>query len=241
MIDFHTHILPGIDDGSHSTEMTKEMLRREAQMGVTHIYATPHFYAHRRSVKQFLERRDGALEKVNSLLESRPELPKVTAGAEVYYFSGIGRAEHLGDLCIEGTDIILLEMPFAQWHRDIIKDVEDILGKRDLRIVLAHAERYERFQKDRDTWNTILDMPLTIQLNTEYIIDPGSWLRQSREHKFCMQMLADYDNIIIGTDCHNMTSRAPNLDKARAVIENKLGSDRLTQIDEYTNKLLVRS
>ena len=56
-----------------------------------------------------------------------------------------------------------------------------------------------------------------------------------------MQMLADYDNIIIGTDCHNMTRRAPNLGKARAVIEKKLGSDRLTQIDEYTSKLLGRS
>ena len=56
MIDFHTHILPGIDDGSHSTEMTKEMLRREAQMGVTHVYATPHFYAHRSNIGRFLEK-----------------------------------------------------------------------------------------------------------------------------------------------------------------------------------------
>ena len=241
MIDFHTHILPGIDDGSMDIKMTEKMLEKEQADEVMHIYATPHFYANRRSVEFFLERRNGAFEKVRELLESRPELPKVTAGAEVYYFSGIGKAEHLDQLCIEGTDILLLEMPFEQWHRNMARDVDDIINRRGIRIVLAHVERYERFQKDRDTWKRILDMPLTIQLNTEYIIHSGSWLRQSKEHKFCMQMLADYDNIIIGTDCHNMTRRAPNLGKARSVIEKKLGSDRLTQIDEYTSKLLGRS
>ena len=241
MIDFHTHILPGIDDGSMDMKMTEKMLEKEQADGVTHIYATPHFYANRRSVEFFLERRNGAFEKVKELLESRPELPRITAGAEVYYFSGIGKAEHLEKLCIEGTDILLLEMPFVQWHRDMAKDVDDIIKKRGLRIILAHVERYERFQKDRDTWNRILDMPLTIQLNTEPFINAGSFIKPNKEHKCCMQMLAEYDNCIIGTDCHNLVRRAPNLAEARAVIEKKFGSERLAQIDEYTVKLLGRS
>lgn len=45
MIDFHTHILPGIDDGSRSVEMTMQMLNAETEQGVTGIVATPHFYA----------------------------------------------------------------------------------------------------------------------------------------------------------------------------------------------------
>ena len=58
MIDFHTHILPGIDDGSRDIRMTEQMLEKEAAMGVTHIYATPHFYAHRANVTRFLEKRE---------------------------------------------------------------------------------------------------------------------------------------------------------------------------------------
>ena len=43
MIDFHTHILPGIDDGSRDIEQTKELLRQAHAQGVTRILATPRF------------------------------------------------------------------------------------------------------------------------------------------------------------------------------------------------------
>jgi len=240
MIDFHTHILPGIDDGSRDIDMTEKMLRMEHAMGVSHIYATPHFYAHRRSVESFLERRNRALAKTRELLEKNPELPKVTAGAEVYYFSGIGRAGQLESLCIEGADILLLELPFAQWHSDIAKDISELMSRRGLHIVLAHLERYEAFQKDRHTWDRIVDMPLTIQLNCEDFIDSGSLLRRNYRHKLSFDLLAEHDNIIIGSDCHNLTDRKPNLAEARGIIEKKAGAERLAQIDEYTGKLLGR-
>lgn len=237
MIDFHTHILPGIDDGSRDIDMTEKMLRMEQAMGVSHIYATPHFYAHRRSVESFLERRNRALAKTRELLDKKPELPKVTAGAEVYYFTGIGRAKQLENLCIEGTDMLLLELPFTQWHRDIAEDIGELMDKRGLQIILAHLERYEIFQKDRYAWDRITNMSLTIQLNCEDIIDSGSLFRRNPMHKTCLELLADHHNIIIGSDCHNLTDRKPNLADARVILEKKAGSARLVQIDEYTEKL----
>jgi len=238
LIDFHTHILPGIDDGSRDIDMTEKMLRMEQSMGVSHIYATPHFYAHRRSIESFLERRDRALSKVRALPGYGDSLPAVTPGAEVYYFSGMGRAKQLSELCIEGTDLLLLELPFAQWHSDLIKDLEDIMDRRGLRIILAHLERYEGFQKSRHVWDSIIEMPLTIQLNCEDIIDAGSIFRRNHMHKTSFELLNGYDNIIIGSDCHNLTDRKPNIAEARVVIEKKLGFDRLAQIDKYTKKLL---
>ena len=238
MIDFHTHILPGIDDGSRDIDMTEKMLRMEQAMGVSHIFATPHFYAHRRSIEYFLERRKGALEKTKQLLARESGLPQITAGAEVYYFSGIGRAKQLEDLCIEGTNILLLELPFAQWHSDITKDISELMDRRGLHIVLAHLERYEHFQKSRHVWDRLLDMPLTIQLNCEDIIDAGSIFRRNPMHKTSMELLSRYDEVIIGSDCHNLTDRKPNLADARAAIEKKCGAERLAQIDEYTRELL---
>lgn len=239
MIDFHTHILPGIDDGSRDIEMTAKMLETEASQGVTHIYATPHFYAHRRSVQQFVERRRGAFAQTRELFSTREDLPEITAGAEVYYFRGMGRAEQLPELCIEGTDILLLEMPFDQWHSEQYRDVLDIIRKRHLRVVLAHVERYESLQKDRSVWEEIINMPLTIQMNAgSFIAGLTSGMHARHTAKFCLRMLENYDNCIIGTDCHNLTDRAPNLAEARKVIEKKAGRDRLTLLDKYTEEFL---
>ena len=73
--------------------MTEDMLFEEQQQGVAIIAATPHFYASQMSVIGFLGRRKEALDKTNRIRQEadRP-LPEIIAGAEVYYFSGIGRA-----------------------------------------------------------------------------------------------------------------------------------------------------
>lgn len=238
MIDFHTHILPGIDDGSRDMDMTIRMLEAELDQGVTHICATPHFYAHRRSVDFFLERRNRALKEVRKVLADRPDLPQITSGAEVLYFRGMEQAELLPELCLEGTDILLLEMPFNQWTEEMAKAIETILTKRGLKIVLAHVERYLRFQKDKTAWEQVLNMPLTLQMNAESFIHAGSFLRQNKEHKLCLQLLEERSDCILGTDCHNMDERKPNLAEARAVIEKKIGTKRLEEIDAYTETLL---
>lgn len=237
LIDYHTHILPGIDDGSRDMDMTVRMLEAERDQGVSHICATPHFYAHRRSVEFFLERRNKALAKVREILAQRPDLPAIIPGAEVYYFHGIGRAELLPQLCLEGTNVLLLEMPFEQWDREIADDVERIISRRGLQVVLAHVERYGKFQKDRDAWERVLEMPLSIQLNAESFINKGSFLRPNKEHKLSLQLLEEYENIILGSDCHNLDERKPNLAEGRAVIESKAGADRLEKIDTYTASL----
>lgn len=241
MVDFHVHVLPGIDDGSRDIEMTEKMLDIEAQQGVSHIFATPHFYAHRRSVSQFLERREHALDNVRDLLAGRPDLPGITPGAEAYYFRGIGKAEQLPELCIEGTDLLLLEMPFDQWHMDAYKDITEIIRHRGLHVILAHVERYWALQKNKDIWDAVMELPLTIQMNSSsFITSLTSGMHARQNARFCLRTLEDNDNCIIGTDAHNLTDRAPNLAEARKVIEKKLGRERLAELDRYTEKLLGR-
>lgn len=210
--------------------MTIRMLEAERDQGVSHICATPHFYAHRRSIDYFLGRRNNALEAVRQELAKRPNLPKITPGAEVLYFTGIERAEQLPQLCLEGTNLLLLEMPFGQWTKNMAKSVEHILKRRELRVVLAHVERYERFQKDKGPWEEILEMPLTIQLNAESLTSAGSFLRPNKEHKLSLQLLGEHENIILGSDCHNMSDRKPNLAEAVAVVEKKFGTEKLQKI-----------
>ena len=84
--DFHSHILPGVDDGSTSLEESLAMLTLEAEQGVRHVVATPHFYAHHDTPEAFLSRRAAAEAMLREALKDHPELPGFTVGAEVYFF-----------------------------------------------------------------------------------------------------------------------------------------------------------
>lgn len=68
VIDFHSHILPGIDDGSKNVETSIEMLRRSKAAGVDIMIATPHFYADCDRIERFTEKRLGAYQKIEDQL-----------------------------------------------------------------------------------------------------------------------------------------------------------------------------
>lgn len=119
MIDFHSHILPGMDDGSQTVEESLTLLEMLRAQGVDTVAATPHFYARENSPEVFLRRRREAWERLNARLT--PGGPQVLLGAEVRYYRGISRLEELHRLCLSGTHVLLLEMPFppgppASWR-----------------------------------------------------------------------------------------------------------------------------
>ena len=245
MIDFHTHILPGVDDGSQNTDESLSMLREEWRQGVRHIVATPHFYADRTTPEVFLAQRKESLQRLaiafrehGAEVTGAPNLaPRIQTGAEVYFFPGMGRAEKLPWLCIQGTRQVLVEMPFAQWDNQVLREIEDILTKQKLQVVLAHVERYPEFQKDKRIWDTILGMTRTGRLTLQ--VNGGSFLKGRGRRKFCLGLLEEYDRVILGSDCHNMTSRVPNLGDARAMIEKKLGLGRLERMDQLAGEILI--
>lgn len=233
MIDFHTHILPGIDDGSRNIEMTVAMLEEEARQGVKAICATPHFYAHRMSFDCFLENRKHAAEITAEVLDRNPDLPKIYTGAEVYYFQGIGRAERISELCVTGTHTILVEMPFAQWDDLVYRDIQALIRKQRLSVVIAHIERYYEFQRDKTVWDEVFDLPLTRQINAGSFLN--GWLRA----RFPLKVVKEHPATLIGTDCHNMDKRKPNLLEARGVVSKKAGQQVLDESDARLKMLLI--
>lgn len=164
-IDFHTHILPGIDDGSRNVEMSLRMLAAQREQQVDEIVATPHFYAQKDSVEEFLLRRQCSYEKLKTKMAETNLDQKLHLAAEVYYFQGIGSAGMIPKLCVEGTQTLLLEMPFAQWNSAIYADVEKLVRHQKLKVVLAHIERYYEFQKKKEIWNAVMELPVYRQMN----------------------------------------------------------------------------
>lgn len=231
MIDFHSHILPGIDDGSSDPEETRRMLQMEQEQGVTKVLATPHFYASSDSVSSFLRRRDSAMNKVEEIRKNEPGLPEIQAGAEVYYFPHMGQADMLPKLCLTDTSILLLELPFVQWTKEIRKDVELIVKKQKLTVILAHVERYYEFQKDKSVWNDIMELPLYMQINT------GSFQNRKKK-RFDMKFIQSGYPVVLGSDCHNVEHRPPNLMQGRRILAEKLGDDILATIDALGRRIL---
>ncbi len=241
MVDFHTHILPGIDDGSESIHMTGEMLKEELHQGVDCVVATPHFYPDRISVRRFLEEREKAYGLVLSLKDqlSPGSLPGILLGAEVYYFPGMGAADQLPLLAVGNTRTILLEMPFGQWTDDVYKDVREIIEKQGLKVVLAHVERYTDLQRDRSVWRKVMSLPVVPQINSGSFLHHKTGLfRKDRRREFSLDFLRRHGRLILGSDCHNLTSRRPNLAAGRAAIETELGRDALKMIDSVTSEVL---
>ena len=211
MIDIHTHILPRIDDGSKSLEMSMEMLRQERQQGVSVVVLTPHLYASENSPEVFLERRNRAYESVLDVWT--PELPELHLGAEVQYFDGICQMDGLNRLCMDGGKTLLLEMPFHPWSRQMIADVRELSSRSNLQIILAHIERYFRFAPD-EVWADFRDHGILMQSNTSFFLD---W----KTRRKAMKMYQNGEIQFLASDCHNLTTRPPNLGEIKKFIENK--------------------
>lgn len=211
LVDFHTHILPDIDDGSRSVEQSLAMMRREAELGVEQVIATPHFYAGHRRVADFLERRRLAEEALRAAMENTQGLPRLFVGAEVAFFEGISSFEGLRDLAIETTDCIMIEMPMRQWSDRQLQELVEIRQKQKLTPIIAHVERYFPLQGSREIIRRLTELPVYLQVNAgffEKITTRGKALRLLREQQIHL----------IGSDCHDLKERVPNLDAAERVI-----------------------
>ena len=200
MIDFHTHILPGMDDGSRSIEESLAMLQAEADAGIERVVFTPHFYASQNSPKEFLRRRK---ESWSALLSRMYRgLPKVSFGAEVQYFEGICQAAEIAALRIAGTPYLLLEMPFRRWEDRMLDDILELSTHPDTIVVLAHIDRYLSNVSSRSL-AYLRDNGVKIQMNV-------SVFGERRQGHLAMSMLKAGEVHILGTDCHSMGHRRPN-------------------------------
>lgn len=230
MTDFHAHLLPALDDGSDSLETSLAMLEIWRSQGIDRVCATPHFYAERTTPEKFLRRRREALEALRAAMGTAEGSPALLCGAEVRFFDGISGAEALPSLCLEGTDLLLLEMPFTRWTERMLMEVGE-LRQRGVRPVAAHLERYLDLNP-RQTIRRFLQMDVLIQCNAEFFLSrrtAGKALRMLREEKIHF----------LGSDAHNLRSRAPNLGPALALIERKLGPralDRLFALEGMIGK-----
>lgn len=218
MFDFHTHILPGMDDGSRDVEESLAILHELTRQGASGVAATPHFYANRSSPEHFFARRQSSWEKLKSCL--KPESLRIRLGAEVQYFEGIHRYEGLKLFCLEGTDLLLVEMPVCTWTTRMVSAIMEVNDRKNLTVLLAHIERYLPYRNGK-ICDRLLEHGVLMQASTGFFIE---------KRRTAMKMLREGKIHFLGTDSHNMDSRKPDLAQALDIINRKKGAQLLEEL-----------
>lgn len=216
MIDIHAHILPKVDDGSASVEESVEMLTRMRKEGVTAVVATPHFDMRRNSVEQFLKNRDSAY---RDLMEATKDLdvPELFLGAEVLYCGvGLSQIDDVEKLCLGNGRCLLVETLKGVWDSAFIMDMNKLMAEQNITPVIAHVERYIGSRKNRKILSFLQRDGILIQSNASVFL-------QRKTLRKGLKMLQQKKIQLLGSDCHNLTERIPNLSGAMTVIGDKLG------------------
>lgn len=228
-IDFHSHILPGIDDGARDVKESVRLLDMMAEDGVDTVIATPHFYCSQQSIHGFLEKRAEAYEKLKPFL--RPEHPRILLGAEVLYNKALIGKEALGRLTIEGTNFMLLELPYTELDSSYAEGIETILSELDIKILTAHIERYLEFTS-MESLCDILDTGLLGQINAESLVHFGS-------RRDCFKLIKNGYVQVMGTDMHRIERGYASYGEGAKILRKKFGSDFLAQIEENGGMILA--
>lgn len=228
MIDWHSHILPNIDDGSRSVEESRKLLEELKNQGVKTVVATPHYQADSQTVNDFLHNRETAFKEISQIV-SEVEI-EVVLGAEVKYYYGISRMKDLKRLRIGKSKLLLLEMPMTRWTEYTVRELEEIASLAGVTLVLAHIERYLPLQSKK-VWQRLYNCGILMQVN-------ATFFKGFISKKKALKYLANKKIHIIGSDCHNITSRPPKLDMAFGEISKKLGRNFIRKFNEFGYSLL---
>ena len=233
MIDLHTHILPGVDDGAQNVDESLEMLRIQYAQGVETVALTPHFYPDREKAESFLARRAAAWEELNTAITALPEadrkqLPHLVLGAEVAYGQQLLELGDMKEFCYAGTRNMLLELPFYSWDSQLFHQIYDLMNHSGVTPIIAHIERY--FFQKKKYLEEIMEMGLPIQVGTDTLLRLASP---------AMKLLKQEKAQVVASDCHDARRRSPNLNAALRAVRKKLGQSAYNRILEQSEQMLV--
>ena len=217
LIDAHTHILPGIDDGASDINVSLEMLREEKRQGVDLVVLTPHFYRKKETIESFLDRRHNSFMQLLRAIDNKAEeYPDVIIGAEVAWAPNMARWEDLEVLCFGNTSYMLLEMPFGPWSSAVFSDIYEIIDH-GIIPVFAHLERYVEGQK-KEHIEEIFSLGTPIQYSCAPLLHVFERQKQ-------LKMMKNTEICLLGSDCHNMTKRPPLLKQGLEAVGKYAGQD----------------
>ena len=219
IVDIHSHIIPGIDDGSKSMEMTLEMLKNAEIEGIKEIVATPHYLLEYGEAK--IEEVKDHVNKINLILEKEKIDLKVYSGQEVYFTEKIIEDYIEGNIgTINDSRYMLIEFPMQKFDENTFDFLYE-LQVRGIVPIIAHPERYKFFIENSFLINNFINEGYLFQVNAGSI--EGKF--GERVKKTANMFLDNKIYSFIGSDAHNNTSRNTGLKNAITLIKQDINID----------------
>ncbi len=212
-IDMHTHFLPKIDDGAADVEISLSMLEESVRQGVELCVATPHCILRDNScIDKFINDRQKSLEiLLNEQKKRQICVPRILLGAEVYLDNDISKFEGIERLCVEGTRIMLIELPEGKLTRRSAERLYN-LNLLNIHPLLAHIER--------NNINAEFFAELS-ELDIDYQINAYLFLSFIGRRKL-KNIISLNQNLIVSSDMHNTDNRCCDLSSAYNIAISKM-------------------
>lgn len=219
--DIHTHIVPGVDDGSKNIGESLEMIKQMREQGVMTIIATPH-YPDSKSEKI----KDSFNELKKNVNEKYPDM-RIYLGNEILNGSGIIDDLKSGKvLTLAESRYVLVEFLPGDSQKKIYSSLRQYIMNGYIPVI-AHIERYESAYKDFDFLDEVINMGAYIQMNTESLT--GKIFDRRAAH--CRKLLVNGYVHLLGSDCHGTKVRKPFMKSAFSKLSaDFIESDRAKKI-----------
>lgn len=218
-VDIHSHILPGVDDGSRDMDMTRNMLQMAWSEGIRTMIATPHYR------RGYVHVSAETWKEVYQVVCS--EAKKIDSDFRIYLGNELFNSHSLEDKLARGevltmadTSYVLVEFLPSDTYRELQSAVRR-LRMAGYSPIIAHAERYTCLLKEPALTEELVDLGCYIQINTASVTGENGYAAKRYVKKLLKYELVHF----LGTDTHDLGKRKPAMKKCLAYIAGKYGKE----------------
>lgn len=231
MIDFHSHILPNLDDGSRNIEETFKLIKEAEKAGFEGVICTPHYMEN--YYETDVKERNTWVKAIADNLENLNI--NIYLGSEIYLSENIIKLLETGKAStINDTSYVLFELPM---HAEPLNLYDVIYSMQQYKLVpiLAHPERYSFVQKEPEMVYDLIQKGVLIQSNYGSIIG-----QYGKKAQFIIQKMLE-NNLVhfLGSDVHRENSIYSKINECQEEIENIIGKEKLEEITTKNPKLAL--
>jgi len=229
-LDIHSHIIPGVDDGSEDFEMSLKLIEKAYEEGVRYMVATPHFYPGHRNAS--VERIQDEYSKLAEAIKDKHPDMKLMLGNEIYYKDEvISLIEEKRIFTMNGGNYILVEFNVNLPYKTIYEAIKKFTSN-GYYPIMAHIERYSCLHKREDLVDQLISTGAYMQINADTFLG-GMFDQYTR---FALKLFRNGKVHFLGSDCHDLERRVPVMDKAVEVLKKKVNSEVLEQVLIYNKE-----
>lgn len=234
-VDVHSHILPGVDDGSRSMDETVQMLKIAISQGIRCIIATPHYItgATNAPVEQLHQVREQVQAEAEKL---DPEL-RILLGNELFYSESIVDALKSGQaLTLAQSRYVLVEFSVKEDYRRIYQGISQLL-QAGYAPILAHVERYQCLHRKSSLLEELVKLGCYLQMNSSSLVG-GMFDKQAA---FNRKLFAQGYIHLVGSDCHDSKIRVPRMKSAVQTLQKKCEDRLIQQVFAYNPSKIMEN